>query len=457
MKIRYKRLEFWESEETKPKSIKPRRSTVNQLDIHYRANLAKIKRRPYSSVDIIREFQWKRIQELVNYAYDSVPFYKKHYGKVGFEPGDLKCWEDFFNLPLVYKEQLIEAGLEKTTSVRFNQDDIFHTRSSGSSGKVLRISVNKDAIIEDTIQGIRQFWLQSNNKYNWNHLLTHVYTVPWWFSSIKGRYETAFISSLIEAEKIVSILNNLNTHILSCYPSNLESILTVSDKLSEKLYLTVVHSEMSSKEQRRFFSKKLSVPVLDEYSSEELTRIALELPCGHYHVHEDSVFLEVLDEDNLKHIKSDETGLAVGTNLLNKAMPFIRYVQGDYITLPKSKSDCEINWSQIESIEGRLNDSFLKRDGSFVPAGTLLDVSYRWMFDSGVQPYRFEMIQKSYDVVEINLVAVGLNQKSKNALEDKIKKHMSILLGEDCLIKVNQVSDIKIYKGRKFRPIKRAF
>ena len=37
------------------------------------------------------------------------------------------------------------------------------------------------------------------------------------------------------------------------------------------------------------------MPVLDEYSSEEATRIAIELPDGHYYVCEDTVHLDVLD------------------------------------------------------------------------------------------------------------------------------------------------------------------
>ena len=49
------------------------------------------------------------------------------------------------------------------------------------------------------------------------------------------------------------------------------------------------------------------------------------------------------------------SGLAVVTNLLNEAMPFIRYVQGDYVTLPTDPDPCDVQWTQIASIDGRLN------------------------------------------------------------------------------------------------------
>jgi len=454
-----KKLEFWESEKTKPKTVTPKDEIVEELEKLYKSSFSRLKREPFRSRDYIKDQQWRRIVYLVNEAFENVPFYHKLYRSVGFEPGDLKSWEDFFKLPIVQKEQLIEAG-EDAINRKYDRSELFYTRSSGSSGKVLRIAVNKDAILMDTVQGIRQFWLQSDRKYRWNHLLAHIYTVPWWFSSIRGRYETAFISSLIETDKIVKILKDLNPHILSLYPSNLESLLEVSDNLSSRLFLTVVHSEMSSKIQRRRFAAKIGVPVLDEYSSEELTRIALELPCGHYHVHEDAVFLEVLDEESLKHCEDGESGLAVGTNLLNEAMPFIRYCQDDYIELPKKQDDCKINWYQIKRVEGRINDSFLRRDGKVVPAGTLLDASYRWMVDSGIQPYRFEMIQQSLDVITVNL-QYGKKEKLDDAkirsLEDKIRTHLNILLGSRCHVNINVFDKLPDIKGKKHMPIRREF
>lgn len=90
----------------------------------------------------------------------------------------------------------------------------------------------------------------------------------------------------------------------------------------------MAHSETSSLDERREMSQQLGVPVLDEYSSEELTRIALELPCGHYHLCEDTARIDVVDPQTLRTIQKG-TGLIISTNLLNTAMPFIKYVQGD--------------------------------------------------------------------------------------------------------------------------------
>jgi phenylacetate-CoA ligase len=161
------------------------------------------------------------------------------------------------------------------------------------------------------------------------------------------------------------------------------------------------------------WAERLGCPVLDEYSSEEATRIALELPCGHYHVCEDSVHLDVLDPETLKPQAPGESGIAVVTNLLNQAMPFIRYVQGDCVTRPATPAPCGVHWSQIATIDGRINDAFINRHGRKIPAGSLLDVTYRWMFDRDLHLAQFELVQKRTDLVEAKFILGGATSESR--------------------------------------------
>ncbi len=194
--------------------------------------------------------------------------------------------------------------------------------------------------------------------------------------------------------------------------------------------------------------------MLDEYSSEELTRIALELPCGHYHICEDTVVLDIVDPNTYYPIERG-TGLVVGTNLLNTAMPFIRYVQGDFVTIGEQKP-CNVRWKQIERVEGRLNDAFIRLDGIYVPAGTILDITYRWMFDTGINIREFEIIQREprrivANVSELDLMNDENLQRSCNHLEELLKHALG-----DVELEFNIVDHIE-KKGRKYRPIRREF
>ena len=447
-------LQFWESEHTRP-DFEPSNDYAPKLIAAAKNYLGECLRHPYLPVSEIRAQQFARIKELVELAYRDIPVYRAKYDAAGFKPAHLREWDDIQKLPVITKPELVAAFPDRCVNSRFKTEDLFPTRSSGSSGQTLLIRVDHDAIITDTIQGVRQFVMQSGNNYREEDLLTHVYTVPWWYDSIGGKYPTAFISNLIPPARVAQHLRYLGPKILSLYPSSLDALMPHVDQFRSSLNLAVTHSEYSSRIARQEWSRHLGVPVLDEYSSEEATRIALELPCGHYHVCEDTVHLDVLDPITMEPQVPGQSGIAVITNLLNEAMPFIRYVQGDYVTRPANPEPCDINWSQIASVDGRLNDAFINRDGRTVPAGSILDATYRWMFDCNLHLAQFEIVQRRFDLVEARVVLgsdtpVSRLQASIAHLEDLL----AVCLEHPVEVKAHALDAFPPRTGKR-RPIRR--
>jgi phenylacetate-CoA ligase len=272
-------LMFWESEHTRPPCMSgPGESP--EICAALENYLPAAMKHPYLPVATIRAQQLARMRQLVEQAYNAIPVYRAKYQQAGFSPADLREWDDIQKIPVITKPELIAAFPDRCVNARYNPADLYRTRSSGSSGQTLLIRVDHDAIITDTIQGIRQFALQSGLRYGADDLLTHVYTVPWWIDSIGGKYQTAFISNLMPPARVAQHLHDLDTQVLSLYPSSLEALMPHVDQFASSLYLAVTHSEHSSRAARQQWSRRLGVPVLDEYSSEEATRIALELPGG---------------------------------------------------------------------------------------------------------------------------------------------------------------------------------
>lgn len=451
-------VEYWETERL-PKMHRISPEFTNLLNKSYSSEqLTKLYEAPFLSVERIEDQQLATIRSLVNLAFNKVPVYRKKYQEVGFELGDLKTWEDYHKLPVITKDELIESFPQLCVNPDYQVEDLFPTMSSGSSGKTLKIYVDPRAIIVDTLQGIRQFRLQSGENYSEKHTTVHVYTVPWWVDSLgKGDYQNIFISNLMQSEEISKILNEVEPDILSLYPTNLKSLLPfLSKQVKERLMLVVVHSEMSSKEERTSMAQAIGRPVYDEYSSEELTRIALELPCRHYHICEDTVRVDVANPNNFQPIEKG-TGLVVATNLLNKAMPFIKYVQGDFVTVNKPQ-ECKVKWRQIEKVEGRENDAFIRTDGVVIPAGTILDVTYRWMFDLGINIAEFELVQTSPRHITVNLKEPSLeaNEDKKNESHQHLQELLGFVMGNDVNISFNLVKEIN-KAARKRKPIKRQF
>ncbi len=449
------RLEFWESEQTRPPYASVSSETQRSIGDALESYLVSCMAHPFLPRPEIERRQLERIKYLVEMAYKDIPVYRDKYRAAGFNPADLRTYQDIQKIPPITKAELIAAFPDRALNPRFRRDSLFPTRSSGSSGQTLLIRVDADAIVTDTIQGVRQFALQSGLKYGPNDLLAHVYTVPWWFPSVGDAYQSAFISSLIPPAKIAELLRELGPKILSLYPTNLESLLPHADTFKESLNLAVTHSEHSARSAREAWSRVLGVPVLDEYSSEEATRIALELPCGHYHVCEDSVHLDVLDPQTLKPQKDGESGLAVITNLLNEAMPFIRYVQGDYVTLPAQPEPCAVQWKQLASIDGRANDAFINKDGRLVPAGSILDVTYRWMFGRDIHLAQFELVQKRADLIHARFVpGAGMPEQRIRASLGYLEELLGLCMEHPVRVAAELIAAFPPTTGKR-RPIRR--
>jgi phenylacetate-CoA ligase len=147
-------LEFWESERTRPSY--PSGGCDTSVLVAAKENYLNVcMKHPHLPVSEMRAQQLARMQEMVELAYNEIPVYRAKYRAAGFSPSDLRTWDDIQKIPVITKPELIAAFPDRCVSARYNPDDLFPTRSSGSSGQTLLIRVNYDAILTDTIQGIR--------------------------------------------------------------------------------------------------------------------------------------------------------------------------------------------------------------------------------------------------------------------------------------------------------------
>src|SRR5260370_24959698 len=150
-----------------------------------------------------------------------------------------------------------------------------------------------------------------------------------------------------------------------------------------------------------------------------------------------------------------QSGLAVITNLLNEAMPFIRYVQGDYLTQPAEPEPCDVQWSQIASIDGRMNDAFINHFGRKVPAGSVLDITYRWMFDSDLHLAQFELVQKRPDLIETTFVlGSGVAEKRLRDAIPHLEDLLSLSMEHPVRVQAHVVTAFPPKTGKR-RPIRR--
>lgn len=419
------------------------------VDKMMESNFDSVKNFPYQSYDEINNWQLRRVAEIVDYAYDNIPLYHEKYSKINYKKGSIKSWEDFEKLPILYKEELIEGFPNKI--VKNIEDFNLSTRSSGSSGKFVTLSLSLDAIYNDTIQGVRQFILQNNHDYYPEDVILFIYTLPWWIRNINGKYRQEFLPTTSSVEDVIKKIKETKPKIISTYPTYLTKMSSYGMDLKELgVELVVVHSEQTTKETREMFSKALNVKVLDEYSSEELTRIALECPYHTYHLEEDACYIEVVDPNTKQKLGYGQEGVVVGTNLLNLSTPIIRYYQGDIVTIKEPiKCKCKSHCRVMESVKGRYMDSIITENGELIPASAFMDLAYNWFSSLAIPVHglRYQFVQ--YKKNKLNLYII----KGKYDVDlNKIRESIYLLIPKNMKLEIHIVDELPEI-GQKYRPV----
>jgi phenylacetate-CoA ligase len=362
------------------------------------------RRREWASRAWLDRFALARARDMAVHAGRRVPVYRERYAAAGVDPGGAATWEDFRRLPLMDKPTIRDGFPDRSTAAGTDLDRCLLSTSSGSSGVVMTIPHRADRFWPYLLSGRRMLAWAGGGRYPFWWRQAYVYTSEYPLLRVPGLYPLTFIPTAGDPERILGELERIRPHLLHTYPTVLRDLLALAPARMRALGLhgVSVGSELSTQDERDSWAELLGARVCDEYSSEELGRIASQCPSGRYHLHEDVVKVEILDEDGHP---TDDVGEVVGTELHNRTMPFVRYRQGDLARISDERCPCGRRTRLLVDLAGRRNDGFVLADGRELPAGFLLDVSYRAILggrDDAVSAYRF--IQRTPSTADFEVV-----------------------------------------------------
>jgi phenylacetate-CoA ligase len=351
-------------------------------------------RRPHWHRTRLEAYQIHQMRRRLDEARSTVPLYRRK----RLPPSDrIRQLSDWAALPLLTKDELLSAPESDHLSEAFRREDLIQSKSSGSTGKALDVYYDRDSFYLFVLAGLRLCWMAF--PYRPWHRQTYIYTSPYPLDSLFGMYPMEFISTLAPIPEALEKLRARPPDLLICYPSHLRSLvdqMTLEDFERIRPRAVNVNSEMSSATERKYLGDKLHTFVFDDYSSEELTRIASQCRHLNYHVFEDINYIEIVD-DRGQLVPEGTVGHIVGTNLHNRAMPLLRYLQGDRGAIRSADCPCGRSFRILAKLEGRKNDAFALPGGDHVSSGFLLDLTYSVFLDFDGAVSSFCLIQ---DVLE---------------------------------------------------------
>lgn len=311
----------------------------------------------------------EKLIEIVNYAIENVPYYRKKYG----------------NLRIVSKKEFEEkiAFIDKD-EVMANYNDFIVDNidwakcvtgtTGGTSGKPLKLILPKNRYIHSL-----GFWHKELEWFGWKY---HTRGVIRNHKLPEGRdyiispilKEIIFDAFRIDdkyAKRIWQILKSKNIEYMHCYPSAIFQFLKLCEK--QKLDVSFIKacflaSEGVTEVQRHFIENEMDIKIYSFYGHSEKLIMAGSCPeCNAYHIEESYGYCELIDKEGKVINEPCVMGEMVGTTFNNKHFPLIRYRTGDYSQYALN-TECPIHKKQyrlLDGVIGRWDKSLIYRaDGT---------------------------------------------------------------------------------------------
>lgn len=379
-----------------------------------KAELRKIQSIPEQEFE---NFIQNKKQEIVDYHLKNNSSYQKLVGKTSFA-----SWND---LPVMTKKDF-QKPLAERLSTGFSLKNVYVNKTSGSSGDPFIFAKDKFAHALT--------WTNIINRFGWHAIdfnssyQARFYGIPLDFiGNIKERFKDflshRFRFSIFDLSDVVleKFLQKFKTKKFDYINGYTSSIVLFAKFLQQKnivlknicptLKVCIVTSEMLFEEDQILLEKQFGVPVVNEYGASELDLIAFQNPEGEWQVNSETLFVEILDEDNTI-LPYGKEGRIVITSLYNKAHPFIRYDIGDIGILDEKSTPKK---PILKRLIGRTNDVAILPSGKKSPGLTFYYVTKSIIEDDG-NVKEFIIKQTKIDTFEIEYVSqteLNLNQIHK--------------------------------------------
>ena len=343
---------------------------------------------------------------IVDYHLKHNKSYKKFVGKTAFDN-----WNE---LPIMTKKEF-QKPLSERLSEGFTPSSVYVNKTSGSSGDPFIFAKDKfcHALTwSNIIYRFSWFGIDFNSS-----LQARFYGIPLDFIGnkkerikdlISNRYRfTIFDLSDEVLEKVLIKFKKKKFDYINGYTS---SIVLFAKFLQKKnivlttfcptLKCCIVTSEMLFEDDKILLKKQFGVPVVNEYGASELDLIAFQNPQGEWQVNSETLFVEILNDDNTV-LPNGKEGRIVITSLYNKAHPFIRYDIGDVGILDEKST---LKKPILKKLIGRTNDIAVLPSGKKSPGLTFYYVTKSIIEDDG-NVKEFVIKQTKIDTFDIEYVS----------------------------------------------------
>jgi phenylacetate-CoA ligase len=324
----------------------------------------------------VRDLQLARLRALLQHAYARCTFYRDRFDAAGLHPDDIESLDDLRLVPPLEKQEIQEQG-GRMVAADWPQDDLLPNQTGGSTGAPIRFFLSRDRKCSRAAATWRH-----NRWAGWEpgDRSAVIWGAPLdrpadsWRARLRASLlrEPLWLDAAALTEQRMAEfhaeLHRWRPKVIQAYARS--AVLFARYLREERLnayrpHSLVTSAEMLETDDRRILEETFGCPVFDRYGCREVSVIASECPAhSGLHINAECLHLEIETADG--PAEPGEVGAILVTDLLNFAMPLIRYRIGDLGALAKGDCPCGRGLPRLAALSGRSTDFLVGADGRLV-------------------------------------------------------------------------------------------
>jgi len=407
----------------------------------------------------ILEYQWIEIQNVLDVAFTSIPFYQSLYADYGIKQSHIQNFTDFEKLPIINKQE-IKENIDFITSSKYKNQKL-KMNTGGSTGSPLEFYIHKGITRPKERAFLNSFFYSLGYNRKQISVTFRGDVVPekkiYMYDPIRKNY--IFSSYRITAKnirRIVYHLNKINPDFIFGYPSvvyDISSLLKSDSSLHLNLSLKgiILLSEKLFDFQIKLIEETFNTNVFCYYGHSE--RLVLGYKCRHcnnYLIDQMYGYAELVDKNHIPITDTGVKGKIIGSGFHNLVMPLIRYDTNDESSFTRSFCNtCHNSNSMIiGDIVGRTSDYLIGYDGRKISITGIIFGQHLKEFN---KISKFQLVQSEPGKIHFNIVA---ENRLSITEETRLKKKIENASDYTISVKINYVKEIKKSSSGKFKYLK---
>ncbi len=372
---------------------------------HYR----RISEAPFLGIDELRETQRRKLNDLILYCNEHVPFYRELFARHGVDPGAVFDVDALRAKEIFTSKPIVRSAGESILSREFVKEDLHNSATSGSTGTpvlfymsfenwCLRMAVkyrSEDWIGKPLGTPATLIWGHKPGQTRKAKLKNSLY---WTFQNYQ------FLSAFdIGEESLLAAVASIARHGSRFVESYVTVVYLMAKAIAKhgleppKLDGIIVGAERLYDFQKEEIERSFRCPVFNRYGATEFSNVASECEKREgMHVNMDNLWVEVVDGDDRP--VTGQVGDIVVTDLENRAMPLVRYKIGDRGVMTNAACSCGRSFPMLREVVGRISETMKTEDGQEIH-----DMYFLWKLSRAPGLIRFRVTQDSLIHVRVEI------------------------------------------------------